>query len=188
MKNSLIGACFVFVAVQFCAAGRVAGSVGASFDPPRQSTVAHPKETPADPLKAVTKSFPGSITLKAKQRVLEFCPDNTCDGFVASQNVSFSTLKDFAYLYIYFFSGYVELPEWRDRAEVKDVTEHVLAKPGYRKCKNADSREAARCVLLGLSQNEAIRLNFVRYDEGTRNFVREDTIKQLSEKKVQTKQ
>lgn len=139
-------------------------------------------------MKEVTTSFPGSVKVKTKQRVLEFCPDNTGDGFVASQSVSFSTLKDFAFLYIYFFSDYVELPEWRGHAEAKSVSERVLAKAEYRRCKIADSREAARCVLLSLSQNEAIRLIFVRYDEGARNVVREDIVKELAEKKAPTKQ
>jgi len=64
-------------------------------------------DEPFDPLRQITSSFPGSVKLNEKRRVMEFCPDETCDGFVASSDVSVATLKDFAYLYIYFFSEYL---------------------------------------------------------------------------------
>jgi len=138
------------------------------------------KATLADPLQQVTNGFPGSIKFDAKLRVLEFCPDGAGDGFVASRTVSVPTLKDFGYLYIYFFSGYSELPEWRKTAEARTTAERVLSRPEYRKCKSESSIEAARCVLLNLSQNGAIKLVFVRYDEGKRNVVPENIVKELS--------
>jgi hypothetical protein len=136
----------------------------------------------SDPVKQITASFPDSIELKNKGRLLEFCPDNTCHGFSASANVSVTALKDFAYLYIYFYSDYYALPEWRGKEEVKEAVQRVLSKPEYRQCKNESSREAARCVLLSLSRNGRIKLLFIRYDEGRRNVVQESISRQLSAK------
>ncbi len=62
------------------------------------------------------------------------------------------TLKDFAYLYVYFFSDYTFLDEWRSKEEAKNTAERILSTPDYRSCKNENSREAARCVLRDLSK------------------------------------
>jgi hypothetical protein len=143
--------------------------------------------TAFDPLEQVTTSFPQSIKLNQSKRILEFCPDDTCHGFVGSA-VSVITLKDFAYLYLYFFSDYTYLPAWRKRPESQTVAERVLSKPEYGNCKRNSDFDSARCVLLGLSQKGTVRLEFIRYDEGKRNVVREDIAKELSEKKSPAQQ
>jgi hypothetical protein len=147
-----------------------------------------PTDKLGDPLQQITKTFPDSIKLKNKGKLLEFCPDNTCHGFVASGDVSVTTLKDFAYLYVYFFSDYYALPEWRGRDEAKQAADGVLSKPEYHRCDKGASRESARCVLLTLSHNGKIKLLFIRYDEGQRNVVHESIAEQLSEKKTAPKQ
>jgi hypothetical protein len=142
-----------------------------------------------DPLEQVTNTFPQSIKLNQSSRVLEFCPDfDTCDGFVASPTVSIATLKDLGYLYIYFFSNYFDLPRWRTRPESQATAQRVLSEPEYRSCKRESDFDTARCVLLGFSQKGRIRLEFVRYDEGKRNVVPEDLVKELSEKKSPPRQ
>ena len=135
-----------------------------------------------DPMKHLLSDFPGSVTIREKGHLLEFCPDNTCDGFTSSANVPVAELKDFAYLYIYFFSEYIYLPQWRNHAETKNAAERVLARPEYRSCKSEGDRQKARCVLLNLSRNGRIKLIFVRYDEDRRNVVPEDIPKELSRK------
>jgi len=137
-------------------------------------------DEPFDPLQQLRKGFPDTVELKNNGRLLEFCPDGTCDGFVSSGTVSVATLKDFGYLYVYFFSDYTFLGEWRTSNKAKETADRVLAKPEYRNCRNGNDREAARCVLLDLSRGGGIRLIFVRYDEGQRHVVRRDIRKQLS--------
>jgi hypothetical protein len=137
-------------------------------------------KTESDPLDYLTKAFPRTVGLKRNGHLLEFCPDNTCDGFVSSNEVPAATLKNFAYLYIYFFSDYTYLGDWRGHVETKNAALRVLAKPEYRNCENDDARQAARCVLLDLSRGGRIKLIFVRYDEGKRNVVPEDIAKELS--------
>ena len=133
-----------------------------------------------DPTQQLNKAFPQSVELKNNRRLLEFCPDGTCDGFVTSGDVSVVTLKDFAYLYVYFFSDYTFLDDWRNTEDAKNTAKQVLAQPIYHSCENANSREAARCVLRDLGRNRRIRLIFVRYDEGQRNVVRENIAEKLS--------
>jgi hypothetical protein len=136
-----------------------------------------------DPLKQLAGSFPDSIHVKNHGRLLEFCPDGTCDGFVVSGTMSITTLGDFAYLYEYYFSDYTFLGEWRGKEEARNTAERVLSKPEYSNCKSDSEREAARCVLLDLSRGGHVRLIFVRYDEGARSVVPRDLAQQLREKK-----
>ncbi len=154
------------------------------------SQTGSPKSSNAfDPLEQVTSSFPQSLKLNPSKRILEFCPDfDACDGFVASPTVLIATLKDFGYLYIYFFSDYFDLPRWRERPESRATAQRVLSKPEYRNCKRESDFDTARCVLLDLSQKGGIRLEFVRYDEGKRNVVPEDVVKELSQKKSPPRQ
>jgi hypothetical protein len=141
----------------------------------------------SDPLQHITSSFPKTIELKNKGKLLEFCPDNTCDGFVAAPPVSVGELKDFAYLYIYFFSDYYVLQDWRNQQEARKAAEAVLSKPEYRGCRGENGREAARCVLLDLSRDGRIKLIFIRYDENQRNVVHRDIAKELSGSKAAPK-
>jgi hypothetical protein len=157
-------ACCVFILIASSVAVRAAGSGSDA----------------SDPLPHITSSFPKTIELKNKGKLVEFCPDNTCDGFVAAGPVSVSALKDFAYLYVYFFSDYYILQEWRKQEEARKAAEGVLSKPEYRSCRSDSSREAARCVLLDLSRDGKIKLIFIRYDENQRNVVRKNIIKELS--------
>jgi len=166
--------------------GLAVGPLHAQENSPPRDPKAQTGQTPVDPLESLTSSFPKSIRIKQNGHVLEFCPDNTCDGFVSTPSVPLAELKDFAYLYIFYFSDFVYLPEWRSRAEAKNATERVLSRPEYRKCKAQSERETARCVLLDRSHDGRIKLIFVRYDENQRNVVPEDISKELSEKPAPT--
>src|SRR4029077_8068899 len=134
----------------------------------------------SDPIQQLQKSFPDTVELKNHGKLLEFCPDGTCDGFVTSGNVSIPTLKDFAYLYVFFFSDNMVLDDWRRTEDAKKTAEGVLAKNQYVGCANADRLEAARCVLRDLSRGGRIRLIFVRYDEGKRVVVPENLAEELA--------
>ena len=125
----------------------------------------------SDPLQQLEKAFPKTVELKNHGKLLEVCPDGTCDGFVTSGNVPLSTLKDFAYLYVFFFSDNVTYDDWKATEEAKKTAERVLAENQYLSCANADSLENARCVLRDLSRGGRIRLIFVRYDEGERHAI-----------------
>jgi hypothetical protein len=159
-------------------------AIGSGLDcgPRQQKPDAKSQPAPSeDPLSYVTKAFPESIEVKHGGHSLEFCPDNTCDGFASANGVPVPTLKDFAYLYIYFFSDFTYLPGWRKHTDARDAALQLLSKPEYRTCQNANAREAARCVLLQLSRGGKIKLIFVRYDEHQRSVMPRDIRKVLSE-------
>jgi hypothetical protein len=146
------------------------------------ATPAWPTDDQLNPLDEITRTFPKSIEVKDNGRLVEFCPDNTCDGFSAPGSVSVPTLEDFAYLYIYYFSSYNNLSEWRAEEGAKTAAERVLSKPEYAACKNKSLRESARCVLLDLSRTVDIKLLSIRYDEGKRNVTKQSIGEQLSQK------
>jgi hypothetical protein len=133
-----------------------------------------------DPLEQLQKAFPDTVEIKDHGKLLAFCPDGTCDGFLTSGNVSLPTLKDFAYLYVYFFSDNITLDNWKGTEGAKEMAHRVLGQRQFLACKNVDSREAARCVLRDLSSNGRIRLIFVRYDEGERHAIRENLQEKLA--------
>ncbi len=164
----------------FWATGQKAAHARGNYNSVRQRVASGAAAQQFDPLTKLSSSFPQSIALKQNGHLLEFCPDNTCHGFVSSSDVPVAVLKDFAFLYIYFFSGYTYLPEWRIHPEAKRVAQRILAKPEYRKCKDESDLQSARCVLLDLARNHRIKLIFVRYDEHQRNVVPEDITKELS--------
>lgn len=139
-----------------------------------------------DPLRVIAQSFPKTMEFKDKGRVLEFCPDNTCDGFVRSERVPTAELKDFAFLCAYFFSDYVYLEDFRRREAARLTAENILSRSAYRDCRGKTAKESARCVLLALSRNGRIRLIFVRYDENQRNVVNENIVEHLGKKKAQS--
>lgn len=127
-----------------------------------------------DPLREIQKTFPGIEVKVGDEISIEFCPDNTCELFAASKAVSLETLKDFAYLYIYFFSDYYDLEKWRDNEEHRLIAKQILSKADYQLCKIENEGDAARCILRHLSQKSRVKLYFVRYDEKTRNIVPKD--------------
>jgi hypothetical protein len=140
-----------------------------------------PSRSSFDPLTALEKSFPDSVAIKQKGHLIEFCPDNTCDGFLSSDQVPVAALKDFAYLYEYFFSKYSYLKSWRSRPEAREVARRVLLQSQYSHCRAAsEGREMARCVLMFLSARKKVKLLLVRYDEGRRSVEVVDTARELS--------
>lgn len=144
-------------------------------------------EVAADPLQELKGSFPDSIKMNVgREKSIEFCPDNTCDYFVAGTEISVETLKDFAYLYIFFFSDYFVLDEWRNRKESMAIAKKILSKPDYRDCKK-DEEDAACCILRKLARTYKIKLYFVRFDEGKRNLVPEDIFAKTEKSRLKRK-
>jgi hypothetical protein len=136
-----------------------------------------------DPIQVISKNFQDIKVQSEKdgKRSIEFCPDNTCDFFLARKEVSLESLKDFAYIYIYFFSGYYVLEKWRSGEEPTSLARQILSKPVYQDCKQTTNKEAARCLLRRLSRESGIELYFVRYDENKRHVEPADIIEVTAE-------
>ena len=136
-----------------------------------QSQHGKPEMSPHSPLRQLVRAFPQSIEFKNHGHLIEFCPDNTCDGFSAEEIVPHSALEDLAYLYEFYFSGFAYLEDWRREKGAKAAAEQVLAKPEYRHCHTESERSAARCVVQDIGSRGRVRLLFIRYDEHQRNVV-----------------
>ena len=115
--------------------------------------------------------FPDAIELRVEdKRTLAFCPDNTCDLFVTKHSTSVESLGDFALLYLYFFSDYFVLADWRLEGAAKNAVDEVLKKYEGKKCANVSELVMAQCLLREWAKRNAIRLYWVRYDEKGRNL------------------
>ena len=140
-----------------------------------------------DPLQEIAKNFPDSIRVeKDGTSTIEFCPDNTCDAFVAKKQNSAESLKDFVYLYVFFYSDYYVLENWRNKETAKAIVKKTLSKPQYQSCNKASEEDAAQCILIQLSRREQIKLMAVRYDEHKRNVVKRDLSAVLSKAPTST--
>jgi hypothetical protein len=187
MNHQLIRSLVFFPAGVCCLVAAAAPLHQVQAGPAQQGATVETGNVPFDPMKELAITFPDTIKIKDSAHLLEFCPDGTCDGFVVSGSMTVSTLRDFVYLYEYFFSDYIYLSEWRSRLGARSAAERVLSKPEYRGCKHDTDQQSARCVLVNLSRNGRVRLIFVRYDEGERHVVRMDLAKQLAEKEPASK-
>lgn len=128
-----------------------------------------------NPWVKINKDFPGMLQARQENvQSIEFCPDNTCDLFVAATSVSNQALGDFIYLYLYFFSDYNFLSEWRDRSDATFVAQKIIGDSKYKRCKQSDNVKTARCIALNLSRNSRIQLFSVRYDEEVRTVERKN--------------
>lgn len=115
--------------------------------------------------------FPDAIELRVEdKRTLAFCPDNTCDLFVTKHSTSVEALSDFALLYLYFFSDYFVLADWRSEDVARNSVAGVLNKYEGEKCAIASEIVMAQCLLRDWARRNAIRLYWVRYDEKGRNL------------------
>lgn len=134
-----------------------------------------------DPLQEISKNFPNSVRIKKDGiSTVEFCPDNTCDAFIAKKQNSSESLKDFIYLYIFFYSDYYVLDNWRSKETAKAIVKQTLSKPQYQSCNKTSEENTAQCILIQLSRREQIKLMAVRYDERKRNVVKRDLSTVLS--------
>ncbi|MDA1325908.1 MAG: hypothetical protein O3C34_14320 [Proteobacteria bacterium] len=100
---------------------------------------------------------------------IEFCPDNTSDGFESSLDSSIEDLRNFAYLYLFYFSGYNFFESWRQQDFPNRVAQQILLSQRYSDCSGKSDKDTAGCILRSLAQTKGMKLYFVRYDEGARN-------------------
>jgi hypothetical protein len=122
-------------------------------------------------MRLLKERFPDAIERRVEGNcTLAFCPDNTCDLFITKRSTSVDVLGDFALLYLYFFSDYFVLADWRTEGAARNTVSEVLKKYERKKCANASEIVMAQCLLRDWSKRYSIRLYWVRYDEKNRNL------------------
>ena len=134
-----------------------------------------------DALQKLHTEFKENIRAPGKSKYsFEFCPDNTCDLFVTKKIVPSKSFGDFIYLYLYFFSDYYFLSEWRAKQDVTSMMKTILSNRKYDRCHSSEDREKARCVVRYLSRSNRIKLYSVRYDEHRKSVLRKSIHKRSS--------
>jgi hypothetical protein len=140
-------------------------------DPPRGECAKRIVNT--DAYRQINAGFPGALTIEGGAcRAIEFCPDNTCDAFYAGNHGSPEDLMEYVYVYLFWFSDYFVLQEWRASSDARRVMAHILDAPRNAGCRRPVEKETARCVLRKMAARQKIRVATVRYDEGTRSETR----------------
>lgn len=127
----------------------------------------------SDVLGELDRAFPRSVQESAgkESTLVQFCPDNTCEAFVASRGASVEELADFTFLFVYYFSEYAVLEGWRRQAAPIALAELVVKRRSGSWCAAQGGKDAARCILLEMARLREIRIEAVRYDEGARSVV-----------------
>jgi hypothetical protein len=130
----------------------------------------------------LSQVFGDAITVHTNttSTTVEYCPDNTCDVFRSLGKQKELLVANFAYLYLYYVSGYAVLSEVRHSEEARRVAEHILIRNGRDKCATASEPETIKCVLRRLAKRDAISLLSARYDEKVRVEFPESLERELS--------
>lgn len=136
---------------------------------------AESKKIQVEEFAAIQKEFPNSLNIvsKSKNGFFEFCPDNTCDLLKANKPITIESLSDIGYLYIYYFSDYLELDKWRKREKSFTEVQKILQKKKYARCeKYIEDRKKAICILRSEKLKFNVDLYFVRYDEKKKYMIK----------------
>jgi hypothetical protein len=126
-----------------------------------------PSSHPVDSRAALGSELGDSVKEEttSKKRSIRYCPDNTCDEFVALSSVTSQQLADFAYLYLFFFSDYLALKEWREGERAKETADLILNERFQNLCPKNVGVTKARCVLKRILRKNEVRVYAIRYDE-----------------------
>jgi hypothetical protein len=140
-------------------------------------------KTVNESLEALRREFGTQIEVRsgAVPRI-RYCPDNTCDSFVAVRGASQKDLADFALLYVWGVSQYTDLERWQ-KGNAPLAVERALARQRARPASVGPER--LKCAIRTLAKRAAIRVSFVRYDEGAENVVKVDLEEELNRPKRQ---
>lgn len=104
-----------------------------------------------------------SVSVKNNGRLVEYCPDNTCEVFSLRSAQASAVLADFTLAYLYAVSNYVYLEEFQSRTDLQEINRLVMRYQAN--CPQPAPRAAARCIAARLATIHPIRVTFVRYDE-----------------------
>jgi hypothetical protein len=116
-----------------------------------------PKERPAT--RALLELFPDSIEVGTDERVVAFCPDNTCIRLRATEPVG--DPEGWLLGFLFHFGDYYALSDWRKRVR---TPEGIDGYPGQmRACLGQVDRTG--CMKRAFREAK-ITVQFVRYDEG----------------------
>lgn len=97
-----------------------------------------------------------------QESIFRFCPDNTCNVLVINDRINNDSLVDLGVLYLYYFSEYIYLKEWRGNDKVSEKIKNMLLRYG---CNTGNDQDKAVCVINKILNDAQLSLFFIRYDE-----------------------
>ncbi len=120
-------------------------------------------------LQYVEQKFPDSVHVFSDKKI-EFCPDNSCDVFSASEHIDADVFGDVVFLYLYCQSDFYVLKTWRGESSVRNMVDTIVSKymPHHQCDKGRVSAEHVSCLLHELMHDYGIEVLYGRYDESTR--------------------
>lgn len=99
-------------------------------------------------------------------RWAEYCPDETCEVLRVPMRVSAEALTEMTLLYFFYVAEYEYLRAWREKDDLREKLEKFLQLTRPRECNEVLSRALAICVLRNFQKKNAMKILFVRHDEG----------------------
>ena len=123
------------------------------------------------PLGFLSEIAPTGLEYRVTQKlkVVEYCPDNTCDIIEAPAGLPNEIFNDFAFLFLSYASGYIYLKKPFDKSrpfleEAKRFFPHVVERRKHQ-CRG-DELEIVSCILNKMADDYGIKIYFSRFDEG----------------------
>jgi hypothetical protein len=118
-----------------------------------------------------------------KLKIVEYCPDNTCNIIEAPASIPKETFNDFVFLFLRYASGYVYLKKPYDKSrpfleEAKRFLPHVIEKR-KQQCQG-DELDVVSCILNRMADDHGIKIYFSRFDEGANTKVLQNQEDRLS--------
>ena len=116
-------------------------------------------------------------------KVVQYCPENTCDIIEAPASIPNEIFNDFAFLFLRYASGYVYLKKPFDKPrpfleEAKKFLPHVIERR-KQQCRG-DELEVVSCILNKMADDHGIKIYFSRFDEGANTKVLQKQNERLS--------
>lgn len=137
-----------------------------------------------DSIELLNFHFPNAVAnIKSKTRI-DFCPDNTCDRFVG-KDMRGGKLQDYAFLYVFFFSDYFVLSEFRKDPRAEKHVLLILAEYGKNACHRETKKDKAACLLVHAEKHGNLRLSMIRHDEKSQRVVSNSMLQRLNKEELQ---
>ncbi len=149
--------------------------------------LAEPEPKLLEPLPALLAPAPtaGALAInKEKGWEISFCPDNTCEVIHAPAGTPEEKVGDFAFLYLYYASGYVYLKDFYLHHGRPYVSAALTRNAGS--CNQPEEFARAACVMTSLAKRYHFRVGTRTYDEGARADNFEEPAALLTEARIKS--
>ena len=132
---------------------------------------------PTNSQEFLLNKFNDSIEVDKDKKIIEYCPDNTCESFRFKNNPPKDVLYNFMFLSLYYASDYFYLEKFKQENHEKLIRQivekerknlNIVGKAEY------NLEDEVKKVVRELIKQYSISFSFVRYDEKNRNVVPSD--------------